>query len=400
MSDEQAAYVIFSALYLPSMGGVQNYTANLARALASMGKRVIVVTSQLGSDPWRETADGVVVVRLPSWNLLGGRLPVSRKNAAYRRLLSELEDESVAGVIVNTRFYRHSLEGLQFARKKGLSPILIEHGSAHLTLGNALADKAIEAYEHMITRRVKQFQPRCFAVSRKGGDWLGHFGIESQGVLSNSIDAGSFRGLSSGRDFRSEIGVRAEDFLVAFVGRLTPEKGVESLLKAAQMLIEADADGGAACRQHPRVVFAVAGDGPLRPSVETCGLDNVVSVGRLAASDVSALLSQADAFCLPSRSEGFATALLECAAWGVPVVVTNVGGVDELVLDDSYGIVLRSADSATVAGALEALAADRDHAASMGRNMRDLVEAEYSWHSVAAKVVDLVEETAGEEDGE
>ncbi len=400
MNDRQAAYVIFSALYLPSMGGVQNYTANLARALESMGKRVIVVTSQLGDDPPRETVDGVDVVRLPSWNLLGGRLPISRKNAAYCRLLSELEEEPVAGVIVNTRFYRHSLEGLRFARKKGLAPVLIEHGSAHLTLGNAFADKAIEAYEHVITQRVKRFQPRCFAVSRKGGAWLEHFGLESQGVLSNSIDAASFRGLSSGRDFRSEAGAAVDDFLVASVGRLTPEKGVEPLLEAARMLAEAPCASEAVCCRRPRVVLAVAGDGPLRPRVETCGLDNVAYVGRLSSSDVSALLGQADAFCLPSRSEGFATALLECAAWGVPVVVTDVGGVDELVLDGSYGVVLRSADAAAVAEALEGLAADRDRAASMGRKMRDLVEAEYSWHSVAAKVVDLVEEAASEEDGE
>ena len=66
MACQGETYVIFSALFAPSMGGVENYTLNVAQALARRGHRVVVVTSDLGNAPVRERlAGGVEVVRLP-----------------------------------------------------------------------------------------------------------------------------------------------------------------------------------------------------------------------------------------------------------------------------------------------------------------------------------------------
>ena len=57
-------YVIFSALYLPSMGGVEKYTHNLAAALSRAGRRVTIVTSRLSDDdPAEEERDGARIVR-------------------------------------------------------------------------------------------------------------------------------------------------------------------------------------------------------------------------------------------------------------------------------------------------------------------------------------------------
>lgn len=64
------AYVIFSAQYLPSMGGVENFTASLAKELASQGHRVTVVTSQVPNTSSREDTQGFEVVRLPAYQLL------------------------------------------------------------------------------------------------------------------------------------------------------------------------------------------------------------------------------------------------------------------------------------------------------------------------------------------
>lgn len=91
MACQRETYVIFSALFVPSMGGVENYTLNVAQALARRGHRVVVVTSDLGNAPVCERlAGGVEVVRLPSRSLLGGRLPISKRNRAYRHLFAEL----------------------------------------------------------------------------------------------------------------------------------------------------------------------------------------------------------------------------------------------------------------------------------------------------------------------
>ena len=188
-------YVIFSALYLPSMGGVEKYTHNLATALSRAGRRVTIVTSRLSDDdPAEEERDGARIVRLPSRPLLNGRLPLPKRNGEYRALMAALDNAGGDRVVVNTRFYPHSLEGLAFARRHGIEPILIEHGSAHLSFGTAPLDAAVALYEHGITARVKRYHPRCFAVSKRSAEWMGHFGLCAEGVLSNAIDAASFRG--------------------------------------------------------------------------------------------------------------------------------------------------------------------------------------------------------------
>lgn len=376
MAAEQRCYVIFSALFAPSMGGVENYTQCLARELRRDGSRVIVVTSMLGDEPAREVnADGVEVVRLPATVLLKGRLPISRRNADYRRLWGYLSSVRADYVLVNTRFYRHSLEGLRYARDKGITPILIEHGSAHLTLGNAVFDRALALYEHAITGLVKRGRPLFYGVSEKSNRWLEHFGIRAEGVLKNAIDAPEFRALASARDFLTESGIGGDAFVVGYAGRLTPEKGIASLMETADLLQEEEG-----------IHFLVAGSGSCESLASDAKRRNVTFLGRLDKADLSALLSQLDMFCLPSRSEGFATVLLESGAWGVPFAATDVGGVDELVEGRDSKLLLASASPGEIADAIKYARDNREEMRCVGRRLREHVENECTWLSTASSV--------------
>lgn len=359
------------------MGGVETYTASLAQALARAGHRTIVVTSNTHGAPAREACGGIEIVRLPCRKALGGRYPIIRKDGEFERLWAWLGKQPIDHVVVNTRFYHLSLMGLSFASERGTVPVLIEHGSAHLTMGNALADPFVEAVEHAMARVAKRYPFAAYAVSKKASAWLGHFGIESQGELANSIDADAYEGNASSRDFRKELGISDDAFLVAFVGRLVKEKGVAELAKALR-------DAGP---DEPMAVLA-AGDGPLLGELRSSEGERFHLLGKLDRPDVAALLAQADALCLPSRSEGFATALLEAAACGTPAIVTNVGGVDELVPDDEHGTVIPDRDPETVRRALEAAARNRKHLEQQGRNARALVRSAYSWSRTAAKLVE------------
>ena len=208
---ERKRYAIFSAQFLPHIGGVEFYTDNLARELARRGHEVVVVASAMPDAPEYEvTESGVEVFRLPSFQLINGRMPVPRRNGSFRRLLNEVSSRSYDGILVNTRFYLHSLVGLKMAKRLGLRPILCEHGSAYLTFGNALLDKAVVTYEHMITALVKRYSPDAYAVSGKGIAWLHTFGIQAKGLLSNSIDADAFVAQASSRDFRASGFVRGQ----------------------------------------------------------------------------------------------------------------------------------------------------------------------------------------------
>ena len=334
-------YAFFSSRYAPEVGGVESFSANLAQELVSMGNEVTIVTSNTANAPSRETqSNGVEIVRLPCRPLMNGRLPLSVRNWEFKNLLNSECLSHVDRVLVNTRFYGHSITGLSFAQDRSLPAVVLDHGSAYLTLGNPVADLAIHAHEHLITHRCISFSPTFAGISRASVKWLKTFGIDTNHVIPNSIDASAFRALSSGRDFRKELGVSTEKTLVVSVGRLTPEKGAVELVDAARLLDDS-------------FTFFIAGDGFLRKELEDCLPDNVFLLGNLSHPDLSALLSQADLVCLPSRSEGFCTSLLEAGAWGLTPAITHVGGSDEVMGNPTrFGEIIPRMDAESIASTL------------------------------------------------
>lgn len=368
---------IFSAQYPPHMGGIENFTQNLARALGNRGHAVTVVTNDTNSigAGWA-CEDGFDVLRLPCVPLVDGRLPLPKPSAVRRELLKELDAREFDGVLVNARFYPHSLLGMKTARAKGLAPLVLDHGSAYLSFSNPLLDSCVRIYEHVMTALGKRYKPRYFGISHKSVEWLRTFGIEAEGVISNSIDAAEFRECASRRDFRAELELDEDDFLVAFVGRFIPEKGISAIIEASRT--------SELSNRH--VVFALAGDGPLADEVKAAEGPNLCWMGRLGKDDVSALLQQSDALCLPSRSEGFSTTLLEAGACGCPAVVTDIGGARELIPDEHYGTIIQSREAAAVISALAFVVDNRSVLLEQSQNCRRQVDGKFSWDKSALQV--------------
>lgn len=359
------------------MGGVETYTQNLATALSDMGCRVTVVTMNTHDAATSEVQGNFEVVRLPCHSMLGGRYPVPKHNKAYRRAMERLAKKLLDYVVVNTRFYPLSLEGLKFARQHGIAPVLIEHGSAHLSMGGALVNSVVESVEHVMTVLDKRQRPVCYAVSKKASAWLGHFGIESAGELPNAIDADAYAAQASNRAFRDELGINPNALLVASAGRLIPEKGVAQLAQAAGQL----------AREGRDVHVIMAGAGPLEAELTAAAAPNLHLVGKLSKHDLAALYQQADVYCLPSRSEGFATTLLESAACGTPAVVTNVGGTDELIPDERFGTIITNMEPDTIAAALRRAADNQLALQTQGRAAATRVREICSWQQTARRTL-------------
>ena len=321
-------YAIFSALYPPHMGGVERYTQNLAGRLAARGDEVTVVTSALSPGaPAQETDEaGAEVVLLPSILAMDGRLPLLRPGRDLDGLMAAVAARKPKRVVVNTRFYPLSLAGIAFGGKAALPTLVIDHGQGFLTLESPLADRAIEAYERAVTSWQGRWHPAYAGISAASARWLSTFGIETDLVVPNAIDADAFRAEASGRDFRRELGLAEDVPLAVFAGRLLASKGAMVVAEAARFL--------------PEVAFLVAGSGAAEEGMRATRAQNLRLLGPLSHEDLSALFSQADVLCLPSLREGFATTLLEAGAWGLIPVTTHVGGSDEVLADPSWGLVL------------------------------------------------------------
>ena len=161
-------YAIFSAQYPPHMGGIESFTQNMAHALAAKGASVIVVTNDTNLvGVGLEDDSDIKILRLSCFPLVDGRFPIARFNKKNRDLWKWLEAQDLDGVLINARFYLHSIAGIRFARQKGLKPVVLDHGSAHLSFSNPMLDPFVRIYEHLITAWGKRYSPAYYGVSQK-----------------------------------------------------------------------------------------------------------------------------------------------------------------------------------------------------------------------------------------
>ncbi len=371
---------IVSSYYLPHLGGVEQYTDGLATALTAMGHRVIILTCDIDDDPGVEIRrDGVVICRVPARNFRD-RFPIPRgsfKNSEAWRCAAAVDFD---GIIVNTRLYPLSLHGVQLAREKGIVPIVVEHGSGSVTLGNAAVDFVFHAYEKWLFRKIAAYRPQFCGVSKKSAEWLAELGVKAAGVIPNAIDAEGFREQASVRDFRAEFGVSDKTPLIVFAGRLIREKGVMIFADMASMMGERKSE---AC-------FAIAGEGPEQAHLEARIGPNVHMLGRLERPDMAALLRQADIFCFPSMyPEGLPTSLLEAAACETYIVSTDVAGARDVVPDELLGTVLPQASAEWFVDAVEAAIDSARESRQAAEKCRRHVEESLSWEASAKIVLDI-----------
>lgn len=379
--------VLVSAFFRPHVGGVEVYTEQVARELAARGHRVLVLTSLLPGQAARfeEAAEGYMVLRLESGFLMGDRFPYVRATSMNRFLLAAVASFRPDAMMIGARFYPLCVLGAALAQRVGVVPLVVEHVSAYLTVNRRLADVALHAYEHAMARAMRLFPAAYYGVSRASAAWLRTFGIRARGVLSNAVDARRFADGDDGRRFREELGADAASTLVVFAGRLTPEKGVRTFLAAAEAM-------GA----WPGVRFAVAGEGPLEDEVRAAAerLPQLVFAGRLDEAELAAFMQAADVMCLPSRSEGMPTALLEAGAARTAAVLTRVGGVDELVPDARFGVVLPDRSVEALCGAILFLHEDPAARRSMAERLHERVVSGFTWEATADALLAAAEEQA------
>jgi glycosyltransferase involved in cell wall biosynthesis len=155
-----------------------------------------------------------------------------------------------------------------------------------------------------------------------------------------------------------------------FVGRLSPEKGLGTLLSAWGLLPR-------------RIPLVVVGDGPLRPELEAeaakLGLSNVVFRGRLARAETQAAMQGAKFLILPSECyENFPMTIVEAFACGVPAVCSQLGALPEIVEDGRTGLHFAPYDSRDLAAKVDWAWTHGGQMRTMGRNAQAEFEAKYT----------------------
>jgi alpha-maltose-1-phosphate synthase len=205
-------------------------------------------------------------------------------------------------------------------------------------------------------------------------------------VIHNGIDAGQYQP-DHGRDVLDRYGIEPGLPSVVFVGRVTRQKGVPVLLRAAEWIApEAQLVLCAGQADTPELEAEVS---DLVTHLRETRSGVVWLPGMLAKDEVIQILTQATVFACPSLYEPLGIVNLEAMACGTAVVASAVGGIPEVVAEGETGLLVPPADEAALAGAINALVADPARAAEFGARGRARAVADFSWDSIAAQTARL-----------
>lgn len=377
-------YCIFAAQYFPHLGGVERYTYNLAKQLIKDGNRVMIVTSNVYHLKKYELVNDIPVYRIPCYNLLDGRYPVIKFNKDFWKIHHALKRKKIDMVIVNTRFYLHSLYGMIFAKRKKVKCITLDHGTSHLSVHNRFWDTIGEIFEHTFTKIDYLFCKEYYGVSKACNKWLKHFHIKAKGVLYNSIDLEEVEEIKAKvtTSYREQYHIPEDSVVITFTGRLLEEKGLPSLLNVMDRLH----------KEGVNAYLFIAGDGDMQQEIEKRKTDYILPVGRIDFEHIIALLKESDIFCLPSFSEGFSTSILEASACGCYIVTTARGGAKELLINEDYGCVIPNNKEEILYKALLETINDSDKRKKGVELTYKMIEDHFTWKIVAKQVEAICEE--------
>ena len=197
--------------------------------------------------------------------------------------------------------------------------------------------------------------------------------------LHNPIDFERFQNAKP-RGIRQEIGVPEKAPMILTVGRLHPVKDIETFLKAAEKTV----------KHYKNAWFVIVGDGPLRKNLENITKQLKISKHVVFTGfrhDVERFMAAADIYVMTSVYEPFGLVVAEAMAAGKPVIVTNVGGMPEIVGDAGLTVDARDVDA--LAEAMLKLLKDEELRRKLSEKARERIEKSFSAESVGERLVQI-----------
>ena len=379
-------------------GSVSEVVYYLARCTAAKGHEVTVLERDHGTLPEEELIDGVRYVRFHANELPVAPYALIKSPFGLLRLIRD----GFAVAAKTTRYLKENEFDIVHVHFPFAACILVLLNrrlrrkmvyTAHIG-----EEKTRFGLDSSVPLALKLFSPDLYVMTRVRRSVVLNEPLRAK-LVEKGIAAEQLKVIPNGvtvSDFtvreaevervRTKYGLDRR-LTVLFAGTVTPRKGVEYLLRAAEFL------------QNDDVLFLVVGNMNLdsdyaermRAYAQERNLEAKFT-GFVPYEDLKALYVACDVFVLPSLEEGFGVVLTEALAAGKPVVGTNVGGIPTQVRDGWNGYLVEPANAQQLAEKLRFLLDHPEARERMGRNSRKLAEEEFEWQKIADRYLKVYEE--------
>lgn len=370
-------------------GGLGRHVHALAEAQAGQGHEVTVLTQQGPGAKSRERMAGVDVLRVTPPTPEVPRDP--DQLVAWVDLLDARMAEAAASLVVTLQpdvVHAHDWvvgQSAEAARRACPAPLVATihatEAGRHQGWVTSGLSRRIHGAEYRIANQA-QVVIACSRAMRAEVGILFHVPSERIDVIPNGIDLDRWRvsdkDLATGADHW-----RAGTARVLFLGRLEWEKGIHTLLEAAAMLAD---------DPNRKLELLVAGTGTYQATLQEQARDLIQSstvtfCGWVPEQELRELTATAHLVVVPSLYEPFGLVALEAGALGVPLVVADRGGLDDIVTDAQTGRTFAAGDANELADTMRSQLDDRAAADAMATRLSSQLGDKFDWSVIANQTI-------------
>lgn len=255
--------------------------------------------------------------------------------------------------------------------------------TVHLAYGRVQNDSMRGWLYEQVLRQNRRWGCRFITVSDSIRQYLFQLGVEKVALIHNAIDMAKFQPADGSLPvWRAGRGWGRDKFVIVMVGRLEAQKGYPFMLEAMAKAVT----------RCPTLRCVVVGDGRLRQALEqqvtNLGLADFIHFAGFQ-EDVPLFLRGGDAFCLSSLAEGLPYALLEAAAHRLPLLVTRVDGMAELLTDGENGLLVPAGNPQALSDGLCWLVEHPKEAQQLGIHGHELVRSRFDPARMMAETLSI-----------
>lgn len=355
-----------------------NGVAKTVRTLAGLARRrgrclVAITCGETNPPPDLEVRDFRPVAQFP----IPGYESQTLALPPLLEVLEHCERERYSEILISTPGPL-GLAGLAAGRLLGIPVTGIYHTDFPMYVRHLSGSATLEELTWTYMRWFFGSMERVFVASRCYLDLLAEHGLDraKMALLPRGVDADFFHpGKRDGRFYR-RFGIDAAAFKFLYVGRVSLEKNLDALMTSFQGFL----DGG---RQAQLVVV---GDGPyLKELARRYRRSEILFTGFLHGEDLARAYAGADVFVFPSTTDTFGNVVLEAQAAGLPAIVSDRGGPQEIVLPGRSGLVADAENPAAFGAAMARLFDDPALLAAMSARAVDNARR-HSWERLLERL--------------
>lgn len=362
------------------VGGISRVVHDLSHRLIKDGHDVTVVTYRDGDVPYFENDDGVMVHRVDNFMISSNNFIdwVMQLNFNMIARAGEIivKEGNFDVIHAHDWLVAYAAKTLKHAYSTPMIATIHATEAGRNSGIRGETQKYINDTEWMLTYEASEVIVNSNYMKNELQRLFG-LPFEKINVVPNGVNLNLFNGVDRDYDFRRQYAMDNEK-IILFMGRLVYEKGIQHLISAMPKVLA----------NYHDAKLVIAGKGgmidELRNQVNSLGIaDKVYFTGYLSSKNVQKMYKCADIAVFPSTYEPFGIVALEGMLSGAPVVVSDIGGLNEIVDHGVNGMKSYAGNPNSLADSILTLLFDHKLCDTIAKNAKNKVKTEYNWNKIA-----------------